>query len=959
GGTWGERRERQKEFLDEDPVVFVIGAGQAGLEIAVRLRHVGLSTLIIDKNERVGDNWRKRYRTLMTHDPIHYCHLPFIPFPSDWPMFVPKDKLADWLESYANIMELNVWNRTFVKIADYDEQNKIWTVTVCRQGKDRTLKPRHIVFATGQSGDPITPMFPGTEYYKGMLYHGISHGDATAFGDLSQKKVVVVGSGNSSHDICQNFYENGAAQVTMLQRGGTYVISVDKGVALQHAGMYDEGGPPTEDADIYAQSLPIPIQFALKVFEAQKISEVDKELLEGLDKAGFLVDSGPDKSGIFRKYITKGGGYYIDVGCSQLIIDGKIKVRQCSEGIKNFDADGLVLADGSRLDADIVVLATGYDGMRSTALRALGKKIADRLDDIWDLDEQGEIRSMWRSSGHPHFWCMGGYVTQLEQRISEGQKYCLPPITNSIGPVDLEREFQAFKSHVNQHLPATTPPQQPQSPESHTTVEPVPTEAPSEIYPLPATFSRPSWQSYKNYCGIWFDRYHSWFPILHQPTILGLCEDDSSQLGSPASLILDAIAVVIISTQQALVDTDLDRDEFCRFLTDEIILAAIHDMSFRKLQALLILTMAEYGSGRMIDFWNLISLCKRISTQLGLRDLVAYSAMNFGFPSVLPPRMLQIPTTAVEREEKIRAFWAIDALDSASTLGVAWHLTVSRPEPAANLPCDEEIWRFPESVIDMYQFGSSEAPSSFSLYVRLVTNELWHVHNFLQQSCEPFSIISLSQRQEECDNVYQRLKSWQNDFEQLLTVHTPLYTDLLTHTGTPTQQPNSILIHCTIHSAIISLHQRLIFPVSLGEEDATHWEAAAERCLSSCDQMADVIRSADDETLGIINPHVIYCVFIAARFYLIYSKAMDLPLPNKLYLFIYALRVCGQIWHLAKLLHTVLEVASAEHAGSQVSHPLPVEFFDLQYFSLDIHAALRIWAGEKQGSLLREDHAVS
>ncbi|KAH7254563.1 hypothetical protein B0J15DRAFT_423922 [Fusarium solani] len=408
GGTWGERRERQKEFLDEDPAVFVIGAGQAGLEIAVRLRHIGLPTLIIDKNERVGDNWRQRYRTLMTHDPIHYCHLPFIPFPSDWPMFVPKDKLADWLESYANIMELNVWNRTFVKTAEYDEQNKIWTITVSRQGMDRTLKPRHIVLATGQSGDPITPIFPGSEYFKGMLYHGINHKDATAFGDLSQKKVVVVGSGNSSHDICQNFYENGAAQVTMLQRGGTYVISVDKGVALQHAGIYDEGGPPTEDADIYAQSLPIPIQFALKVFEAQKISEVDKESLEGLAKAGFLVDSGPDKSGIFRKYITKGGGYYIDVGCSKLIIDGKIKVRQCSDGIKKFDADGIVLADGSRLDADIVVLATGYDGMRSTALRALGKKVADRLDDIWDLDEQGEIRSMWRSSGHPHFWCMGG-----------------------------------------------------------------------------------------------------------------------------------------------------------------------------------------------------------------------------------------------------------------------------------------------------------------------------------------------------------------------------------------------------------------------------------------------------------------------------------------------------------------------------------------------------------------------
>ncbi|KAF5013867.1 hypothetical protein FDECE_148 [Fusarium decemcellulare] len=409
GGTWGERRERQKEFLDEDPAVFVIGAGQSGIEIAVRLRHVGLPTLIIDKNARVGDNWRKRYRTLMTHDPIQYCHLPFIPFPSDWPMFVPKDKLADWLESYTNIMELNVWNNTTVKKANYDEESRTWTVTVKRgDGSERTLRPRHVILATGQAGDPIIPTFPGTEQFKGTVYHGMQHTDASNFSDLGQKKVVVVGSGNSSHDICQNFYENGAGQVTMLQRGGTFVISVDKGVPIQHKDLYDEGGPPTEDADICGQSMPIPIQFALNVFQTQEIAAVDKETLDGLTNAGFLLDSGPDKSGIFRKYITRGGGYYIDVGCSQLIADGNIKVRRSPGGIKEFGSDGLVLADGSKLEADIVVLATGYDGMRSTARKILGDKVADRVGDIWDLDEEGEVRSMWRSSGHPRFWFMGG-----------------------------------------------------------------------------------------------------------------------------------------------------------------------------------------------------------------------------------------------------------------------------------------------------------------------------------------------------------------------------------------------------------------------------------------------------------------------------------------------------------------------------------------------------------------------
>ena len=125
--------------------------------------------------------------------------------------------------------------------------------------------------------------------------------------------------------------------------------------------------------------------------------------------------------------MTRGGGYYIDVGCSQLIIDGKVKVKQSPEGIAGLDEHGLLLKDGSSLPADIVVLATGYDNMRTTVRKVLGDGIADRLVDVWDLDAEGElngvcsfltffidlvysklIMQMWRPSGHPGFWYMGG-----------------------------------------------------------------------------------------------------------------------------------------------------------------------------------------------------------------------------------------------------------------------------------------------------------------------------------------------------------------------------------------------------------------------------------------------------------------------------------------------------------------------------------------------------------------------
>ncbi|KAL7953456.1 FAD/NAD(P)-binding domain-containing protein [Trichoderma compactum] len=409
GGNWQQRRERQKEFLDEDPAVLIVGAGQSGLSTAARLQQLGVPALIVEKNSRVGDSWRKRYKTLMAHDPVQYCHLPYIPFPSHWPLFMPKDKLADWLEAYASLMELNVWCNTELLSTAFDETTKIWTVELKRSdGLIRIVRPRHIVLATGNAGDAIIPHFEGIESFEGTAYHGSQHKDASEHADLSSKHVVIIGSGTSAHDLCQNFHECGAASVTMLQRGSTHVLTAKKGLPMLHSGTYEEGGPPTEDLDVNSQSKPLPVQFALNVFTTNAIKTVDKNIIDGLTSAGFKLDYGEDGSGIYRKYITRGGGYYIDVGCSQLIIDGKVKVKSNPGGIKSFTPEGLLLADGSELKADIIIMATGYQTMHSTAKKLFGDKVASRLGKDWGLNEEGEISSIWRYSGHPNFWFMGG-----------------------------------------------------------------------------------------------------------------------------------------------------------------------------------------------------------------------------------------------------------------------------------------------------------------------------------------------------------------------------------------------------------------------------------------------------------------------------------------------------------------------------------------------------------------------
>jgi hypothetical protein len=143
----------------------------------------------------------------------------------------------------------------------------------------------------------------------------------------------------------------------------------------------------------------------IKVTKVQH--EHDKKLLDGLRAAGFQLDSGPMNAGLLMKYYQRGGGYYIDVGASQLIIDGKIKVKQGQE-LKQILPNGIEFADGSKLEADEIVFATGYQNMRTQARLIFGDEVADRVSDVWGFNDEGEFRTMWQKTGHPGLWFMGG-----------------------------------------------------------------------------------------------------------------------------------------------------------------------------------------------------------------------------------------------------------------------------------------------------------------------------------------------------------------------------------------------------------------------------------------------------------------------------------------------------------------------------------------------------------------------
>ncbi|MCA9965270.1 MAG: NAD(P)/FAD-dependent oxidoreductase, partial [Anaerolineales bacterium] len=391
-----------------------------GIGLGARLKRLGVPTIIIEKNPRPGDSWRNRYKSLCLHDPVWYDHLPYLPFPDHWPVFAPKDKIGDWLEMYTKVMELNYWGSTLCKKASYNEETQEWEVHVNRNGEDLVLRPKQLVLATGMSGMPNVPNIPGADTFKGEIHHSSAHRDSEAY---AGKKCVVLGSNNSAHDICAALYENDA-DVTMIQRSSTHIARSDTLMDLALGDLYSEralaNGVDTNTADMIFASLPYRILHTFQIPVYEEMARRDAEFYEQLEKAGFMLDWGDDGSGLFMKYLRRGSGYYIDVGASQLIIDGSVKLRS-GVNIDHINEHSVVLTDGSELPADLIVLATGYGSMNGFAARLISQEVADKVGKVWGLGSdtkkdpgpwEGEQRNMWKPTQQKALWFHGGNLHQ-------------------------------------------------------------------------------------------------------------------------------------------------------------------------------------------------------------------------------------------------------------------------------------------------------------------------------------------------------------------------------------------------------------------------------------------------------------------------------------------------------------------------------------------------------------------
>jgi putative flavoprotein involved in K+ transport len=404
---WLERRRERAAWRTSDPDVLVVGGGHTGISAAVEIQRLGLAALVVDRQQRIGDNWRLRYRGLKLHNKTPVNHLRYLPFPVTFPDYVPKDQIANWLESYVDIMGVDFWTRTSFEGASYDDATDRWVVRLrMGDGTERVLRPSHIVMATSVSGVPNIPTIEGISNFKGPVLHSSQF---KAGREWNGRSVVVFGTGTSAHDICQELEASGA-RVTMVQRSPTMVVNVEPAQLYDRTYLGD--GPPIEVRDIINSGVPLPVMKAAHKIITSEVRSLDAPLHARLEEAGFRLEFGEDGTGWPLKFRTRGGGYYFNVGASELIADGKIRLIQFAD-IAGFEAGGIRLKDGAALKADLFVLATGYRGLDAMLEKFFGREVAERVGRVWGFDEATqELRNMWTRTGQPGLWFTAGAFSQ-------------------------------------------------------------------------------------------------------------------------------------------------------------------------------------------------------------------------------------------------------------------------------------------------------------------------------------------------------------------------------------------------------------------------------------------------------------------------------------------------------------------------------------------------------------------
>ncbi|EAW12081.1 flavin-containing monooxygenase [Aspergillus clavatus NRRL 1] len=386
----------------------IVGAGHSGLNTAGRLLALGVSYLVLDRNMSVGDNWRHRYDSAKLHTIRDYSHLPFErTFADKQYEWLTKDDLADGFAGWVKRFHINVWTSSELCSGTWDELHREWTLKI-NAGEEtiKTVTCRHVVLATGGTCEkPMIPSFSGQHNFKGLIQHSIDYRNAW---DWKGQRGVIVGAANTAHDIAEDMLNAGLASVTMIQRSRTYVQPQEY-LLNAWKPIYNENTPQDiSDRVLYAGPIAVSRLTTMAALNSQ--AESQPERFVALERAGFKTEQFGD---IVYLLNERFGGHYVDIGVSDKIARGLIKVKSDSAPV-SYTEEGLLFEDGTRLPADVIVFATGYTGTLRDSVRDLfGDKIHAQVEEYWGLDQEGEIRGAYVPTGHPGLWYVGGGLGQV------------------------------------------------------------------------------------------------------------------------------------------------------------------------------------------------------------------------------------------------------------------------------------------------------------------------------------------------------------------------------------------------------------------------------------------------------------------------------------------------------------------------------------------------------------------
>lgn len=411
--------------------VFIVGGGNAAAALAARLKTLGVESVMAERNPNPGDNWARRYDCMSFHIPTSFCDMPYMGYERTSHL-LKRDELAGHLRRFIETFNLNIINSAEITETTLMPDGR-WSVKFQTPNGTRTAIAKHLVQATGfGSQKPNIPTIADKQLYKGISIHSSQYKNAKELKKQGAKSVLIIGSANTAFDVLEDCHAAGL-QTTMVVRSPTYLVPLDYVCHKFSLGSYDSG---VEAADWNILTLPtlVDAQLAKGLFAAFASAEPDR--YSALTKAGFpVIDSADPEMALMHNLIERAGGHYVDIGGTALLAEGKAGIKANTEPV-GYTATGLRFSDGSTVDADAVIWCTGFSDKNASHTAAEIFKTKLPLDDTWGVDQEGEIRGMWKRHSRlgDNYWVMGGYTQQhrwfsrlLALQIKAALEGVLPP----------------------------------------------------------------------------------------------------------------------------------------------------------------------------------------------------------------------------------------------------------------------------------------------------------------------------------------------------------------------------------------------------------------------------------------------------------------------------------------------------------------------------------------------------